>query len=328
MGVGPEIFGQSTRYLRASCLSIVFIFTLEMCQSILRAVGVVKLPLYLITGSVALNLILDPLFIFGLKPIPAGGVVGAAYATLLTQALTAAIALWVLLRTRHGVRFRFVDFNPRLSTITRIVRLGASPAMEQSIDALGLTVMITIVSNFGTTVVAAYGVAFRVLIIAIIPAFGISMATATLVGHNVGACQIGRAKRTATVSAWYSFWLLTVISVPVFAFADPIIRFFVPHERAVILQGAIVLRIMALSFGCFGAQVSLAGALRGAGNTFVPMILTLTAVWVIQLPSAYVLAHFTSLGATGLWYSFPISAFLTALLTIHQLNGHDWRQVI
>lgn len=322
-----ETLEQSTRYLKVSCLSIVFVFIFEMCQSILRGIGVVRPPFYIMTCSVALNLILDPVFIFGLKPIPAGGVVGAAYATLLTQALTAAASLWILFRTHYGVRFRFMDFSPCLSTITRIVRLGTPAALEQSISALGLSVLTTIVSGFGTTALAAYGVAFRVFLVAIIPALGISMATTTLVGQTLGAGQILRAKQSAAVSAWYAFWILTVIAAPVFACAGPIVGFFAPHDRDVILDGATALRFMALSFGSIGVYFSLLGSLRGAGDTLVPMILTFTAIWIIQIPVAYVLGHFTSLAATGLWCSFPISDFLTALLAIRQLNVHAWRQV-
>jgi len=132
MGIGADIFEESTRYLQVSFLGIVFMFAFETSQSILRGVGEVKIPLYVIAFSVVLNLILDPLFIFGLGPVPAGGVVGAAYATLVTQGLAAAVGLAVLLRNRYGVQLRRLDFVPDIPLIRRIFRLGLPASVEQS----------------------------------------------------------------------------------------------------------------------------------------------------------------------------------------------------
>jgi len=328
IGVGSDVLPAATVYLRVSLLGIVFMFAFEIFQSILRGMGEVKFPLYLITCSVALNLILDPLFIFGLGPLPASGVAGAAYATLCTQCLLAVVSLWILLRRRDGVCLRPADFVPSLPTMKRILVLGVPGCIEQAVDALGLTVITAMVSGWGTTAIAAYGVAFRLLIIVLIPALGISTATATLVGHNMGAENFVRAKKCATVSAWYSFWFLTALAVPVFLGAEAVVRFFVPRDPAIISQGSTVLRFMAASFGLIGVQFSLIGALRGAGDTFMPMILTITSIWIIQIPVAYSLGRFTSLGAAGLWWSFPVSALLTAGLAIRQFNVHQWRRLL
>lgn len=300
MGIRPDILEESSRYMRVSFLGIVFMFAFGMFESILRGIGQVRVPLYVIAFSVVLNLILDPALIFGWGPIPAGGVVGAAYATLVTQGLAAAVGCWILFGRRHGVNLRLIDFVPDIPLIRRVFLLGVPASIEQSMNALGITVMTVMASSFGTGSIAAYGIGLRVLIFVIIPAHGISMATSTLVGQNIGAGNLARAKETATVSAWFSFWLLTGAAVIVFAGAETIVRFFVPHDPELIRQGATVVRYIAVSFSFIGVQLSLTGTLRGAGDMLMPMLLTAIDVWVIQIPVAYLLAYHTALGETGL----------------------------
>jgi len=328
MGTGADIFEDSAHYMRVSFMGIVFMFTFAMFQSILRGIGEVKIPLYVIALSVILNLILDPLFIFGWGPVRPGGVVGAAYATLMTEGLASLVGFWILFGSRYEVRLRLRDFAPDMALVKRVFLLGLPASVEQSMQALGMTVFTAFVSHFGTTANAAYGVGFRVLTFVIIPAFGISMATATLVGQSIGAGDFKRAKKTAVVSAWYAFWLLTATAVVVFAGATHLVRFFVPEDPAVIREGALVVRLMAGSFGLLGAQLSLMGAIRGAGDTVMPMVLTIVSMWVIRIPLAYYLSHYTSLGAIGLWYSFPAPAIVTTILAIVQFKRQHWKPLV
>jgi len=325
MGIGADIFENSAHYLRVSFTGIVFMFIFAMFQSILRGIGEVRVPLYVIAFSVILNLILDPFFIFGWGPVPPGGVVGAAYATLVTQGLAALVAFRILFGRHYGVRLRRRDFVPDMALVKRVFLLGLPTSIEQSMDALGIMVITVFVSHFGTSSLAAYGIGFRVLMLVFIPAFGISMATATLVGQNIGAGNFARAKETAVVSTWYAFWLLTGAAVLIFAGATHVVQFFVPEDPVVIREGALVVRLMAVSFGLIGVQMSLMGAFLGAGDTFMPMVLTIVSVWVIQIPVAYCLSHYTSLGALGLWYSFPITALVTTILTIVRFKRQNWK---
>ena len=328
MGIGADIFEDSARYMQVSFLGIVFMFTFSIFQSILRGVGEVKIPLYVSAFSVALNLSLDPLFIFGLGPVPPGGVVGAAYATLVSQGLAALVGFCILLGSRYGVRLRLRDFVPDVALAKRVFLLGLPASIEQSMHALGMTVFTVFVSAFGTTAMAAYGIGFRVLTFVIIPAFGISMATATLVGQNIGAGNLARAEKTAVISTWYAFWLLTGAAVLMFLGATHVVRFFVPEDPAVIRAGALVIRLIAVSFGLIGVQMNLMGAFRGAGDTFMPMVLALVSVWVIQTPIAYYLSYCTSLGELGLWYSIPISVLATTIVTIVLFRRRRWKPLV
>jgi len=327
MGIGADIFAEAASYMRVSFMGIVFMFCFFMFQSILRGVGEAKLPLYVVAFSVALNLLLDPLLIFGWGPIPRLGVVGAAYATLFTQGISAFVGFKILAGSRYGVRVRAQDLAPDWPLMKRVFFLGLPASIEQSMQALGITVMTVIVAGFGTLAIAAYGIGFRVLTFVIIPALGISMATATLVGQNIGAGNVRRAKEVARLSTRWAFLVLTTAGVVCFAAAGPIVRFFVPADESLIASGALVVRFMAICFGFIGLQQSLMGAFRGAGDTFMPMILAIVGVWVLQIPTAYLLSRHTSLGVVGLWYAFPISAVGTAALTLLRFRTHTWRRL-
>lgn len=327
MGIGADIFDITAHYMRVSFLGIVFIFGFAMFQSIMRGIGEVKAPLYVVAGSVALNLVLDPLFIYGWGPLPAGGVAGAAWATLISQGLAAAVGLRLLFGRRYGLHLRARDFVPDGALIRRVFMLGLPASIEQSMQALGITVMTVIVSSFGTLAIAAYGMGFRIFTFIVIPAFGISMATATLVGQSMGAGNRQRGEEIAVLSAWVAFILLSAAGVAVFFGAVPIVRFFVPADPALIEQGALVVRLMAISFGFVGAQMGLSGAFRGAGDTVATMVLAIVSIWVLQLPLAWLLAKHTSLGSTGLWLAYPLSSIVTTVASIVYFRRGRWKKI-
>ncbi len=326
MGVTPQVYAGALGFMRVSFVGLVFNFFFFMFQSIMRGVGEARLPVFIVLGTVILNFILDPPFIFGWGAIPAMGVKGAAVATLATQSLAALVGLWVLLRGSHSVHLHWGDFRPDFAYIKRAFFLGLPASIEQSARALGLTVLTFLIASFGTLTVAAYGVGSTVLQVVMIPAFGLSMAVAALVGQNIGAGQIERAESIARFGSWLGFWILAAMGVLAFFFASHIVAFFVPGDPAVIREGAVYLRVMALSWGFLGAQFSLIGVLRASGNMMTTMVLTLVSQWVLQFPLAYILSKHTALGDRGIWIAFPISNVLTALITLAVYSRGDWKK--
>lgn len=182
--------------------------------------------------------------------------------------------------------------------------------------ALGLTVMTFLIASFGTLAVAAYGIGSTVLQFVMILCMGLSMAISTLVGQNIGAGNIERASETAKIGTWLSFILMTGIGVISFLFAPQCIRFFIPNDPEVIAAGVVFLRIIALSSGFMGIQFALVGVFRASGNMIATMVIALVSQWLIQLPLAYILSRYTSMGIVGFWWAFPITNVLTALITI------------
>lgn len=326
MGVAPEVHDGALGFMRISFVGLVFTFSVFMFQSIMRGIGETTLPIYIVTGSVILNFIFNPIFIFGWGPVPAFGVMGSAVTTLITQALAAAFALAVLLRGRYGIHLVWKDFTPDLAFIKRAFFLGLPASVEMSMRALGIAVMTFIIASFGTLALAAYGVVSNVLQVAMIVAMGLSMAVSTLAGQNIGANNIERAGRIGRLGAWLGFAMLTLFGLVVFMFAHHFVAFFVPNDRGVIEGGAILLRIMCLAWGCIGAQFAMTGVLRSSGDMVTPLVISLVSQWVIQFPLAYVLSKHTDLGVNGIWWAFPITNVVTTLVTVVIYLRGDWKK--
>lgn len=325
MHIAPDVYQGALGFMRVSFAGLVFNFFFFMFQSIMRGIGEAKLPVYIVFGTVILNFVLDPLFIFGWGPIPALGVMGAAIATFATQSLAALIGLRVLLRGKYGIHLTSRHFTPDYAFMKRAFFLGFPASIEQSARALGLTVMTFLVASFGTLAMAAYGVGGNVIQMVIIPAMGLSMAIATLVGQNIGAGNMQRATDIGRLGAWLGFSILTGIGLVVFIFAPQLVAFFIPNNPDVTALGSTFLRTIALSWGFMGLQFSLTGVLRASGNMMTTMVLTLVSQWVLQLPLAYVLSKYTTLGIHGVWWSFVVSNVVISLITLAWYSRGDWK---
>lgn len=325
LGAAEDVLPLATEYLRVSFVGLPFLFAYVIFQSLMRGVGDARTPLLIVTGTVALNFVLDPLFILGWGPVPGMGVSGAALATVVTQGLAAVVGLAMLFSGRYGIRLQRSHLVPDFTLIWRLLKLGLPAAVEQSTRALGLMLMTILVAGFGTITLAAYGIGTRMLSFVIIPALGLSQASSALIGQNIGAQRIDRAERTAWLSAAIGFVLLSLVGVVTFVFARPIVTLFVPDAPAVIETGSLFVRITALAYGVVGAQIVLTGAFRGSGNTLVAMAIALVSQWMLQFPLAWLLAERSGLGATGIWIAYPIQNVLTALIVVIWFARGSWK---
>jgi MATE family, multidrug efflux pump len=325
MGAAPDVLPDAVRFLQVTFLGFVFVFGFLSYQALMRGLGTVYPPMFIVLGTVILNFILDPFFIFGFGPVPAMGVAGAAMATLCTQALAAAIGIMLMTRKRYGIHLHWHNFRPDWRMMGTLLKIGAPASIEQSTQALGMTLMMLLVSTFGTNPVAAYGIGMRILSCAIIPAMGLSLATSTLVGQNIGAGRMKRAVQTSNISCAISFSVLVASGLVFFFIARPMTAFFIPKGGEAIDESVTLIRILTICFGFVGVQQVLTGTLRGAGDTLAPMLLAIVSLWVLRFPLAYVLSKHTSLGAVGIWWAVVISIMASATFAgIYYLRG-DWK---
>jgi putative MATE family efflux protein len=325
LGVAPDVYDGALGFMRVSFIGIVFVFLYAMFQALMRGIGETRLPLFIVLGTVVLNFVLDPLFIFGWGPVPGEGVMGAALATLVTQALAALVGMAVLLRGSHGIELSWRGLVPDPPYIKRAFLLGFPGSVELSTRGLGLVVMSFLVASFGTLTMAAYGVGSTVLQVVMIPAMGLSMAVSTLVGQNMGAGNIQRASRIALLGVGLGFGILTLVGALAFAFAPSIVAFFVPNDADVIAEGAKFVRIMCLAWGGMGIQLCVVAAFRASGNMLMAMVIALVSQFMIQFPLAYVLSKHTVLHADGLWWSFPVTNILVALVSLGWFARGSWK---
>ncbi len=325
IGAEPDVFAGAVSYIKISFIGMIFVFIYMVVQALFRGVGEVKVPMYIVLTTVLLNLALDPLFIFGWRFIPAFGVAGAAVATISTQGLAALIGFWLLFRGKYKIQLRLIDLKPDWVLIKKMFRIGLPASVEQSTRALGMIIMAFLVATFGTIILAAYGIGVRVLSFIIIPALSLSIATSILVGQNIGAGKVKRAEEVVKLSSLVGFVSLTVIGLIIFIFAKDIAAIFVPGEPEVIRQSSLFIRMMSLTFGFIGIQMSLNGLFRGSGNTLTSMMLSIISLWVLRFPFAYILSNYTSLQQVGLWLAFPLESVLGAVIAVVWFKRGNWK---
>ena len=325
MGVTESIFADTLAYLRVSFISIIFLLLSSVYQSILRGLGDAKAPLRIILFSVVINALLDPLLIFGVGSFDGFGVVGAAYGTFITQMISAYAGIRLMLKPRFGLTVRWLDLRPDWAMLGRLCRLGFPASVEQSMQALTVSVMTVLVTPFGTVAIAAYGLAFRVLTFTLMPAFAFSMAASILVGQSIGGGDRKQSSHIAKVTAALSFVVMAVIGAVFFFAAMPVVSFFVPNDAELIEHGTKVLQIFAISFPLSGALLALLGSFRGAGDTFNSMMLTIVGIWLIQLPLAYLMSRYSSLGEYGLWWASLIATVINAVIALIYFKSGRWQ---
>lgn len=326
MGAESSVFEWAVLYMKISFLGMIFMLIFMVFQSLMRGVGDVKTPMYIVLWTVLLNLFLDPLFIFGYWIIPAFGVAWAAVSTVWTQCLAAIIGLIILLKGKHQIKLHLNDIKPDFPLIKKMFKLGFPASIEQSTRALWMTIMTFLVASFGTLTLAAYWIGTRILILVIIPAMSLSIATSTLVGQNIGAWKISRAEKITKLSTLTGFIILTLVWTFTFIFARQISTFFIPWEIETINSSVLFIKIMALSFWFIWIQMSLNWLFMGSGNTIISMILSIISLWVLRFPLAYILSKHTNLAEIGLWIAFPITNITAAFISIIWFTRGTWKQ--
>ncbi len=325
VGAEGEILHDSVDYFKVSSIGFIFLFLFFVFQSLMRGIGNVVTPTYVVLSTVILNLFLDPLFIYGWGPVPAMGVAGAAMASVFTQGLSALIGFIIIYRGRNGIQLSWKDFKFDFEFTRVLVKLGVPASMEMSTRALGMAVLMVLVTSFGSVVIASYGIGARILSFVIIPALGLSSATTALVGQYVGAEEVGKAKSVGVLSTKVAFYGLTAIGLLMFLVAEPLTAFFVPGEEEVIQNGAMFIKVMAPSFGLLGLQQVINGVFNGAGFTLASLLLSVLSLWIVRFPLAFILSNQTALSFEGIWWAFPVSNLIAGGAALLWFRQGSWK---
>jgi putative MATE family efflux protein len=327
---GTLEYALSVEYTRTMFLGIPFVFGFFIFQGLLQGWGDTRTPMYLMAFGVALNVVLDPFFILGFQDnvlfgalglgglqsslyaatgFAGFGVQGAALATILSRGIGTVVAMALLLTGRVGITPAVRDFLPERETVAKIVRIGAPSSVEQSTRAVGVTILTALVALAGQEAVAAYGIGNRLTTLVFLPAMGLARGTETVVGQNLGADQIDRAKRAVFASIGLIAVVLGLVSAAVVVFAEPLTSVFITGENAgaVVAIGTEYLQIVGLTFVFVGGFRVVQGAFRGSGSTQTAMAFSVLSLLVLRAPPAYALVEWFDMGATGVWYGIAFS---------------------
>ncbi len=324
MRAAPDVLEAGESYLRISLLGSFTIFVLFIGSAALQGAGDTLTPTYVMAGSNVLNIVLNPLLIFGVGPFPRLGVAGSALATLIAQTVAALAVVHILFSGRAHLHVKISEWRPDFALSWRILRIGIPGSGQMLSRSLMNAAMMWIVASCGTAAVAAYGTGFRFHMIILMPAFALGGAAATMVGQNLGAGKPDRAHRAAWIATLLDVGFMAVAGVILMLFAAPLMGFF-NHDADVIEIGARYLRIVS-PFYLFAALGIVHGrALNGAGDSMAPMIITVVSLWGLQVPLALFLARIWQPATHGIWWAMGLAMMVNGLMMGAWFELGRWR---
>ncbi len=306
MGAEPEVVAIGTGYTRVLVGFNGVLLFLFLFNAVFRGAGDAAIAMRVLWLANGLNLVLDPLLIFGWGPFPEMGVTGAAVATTLGRGTAVAIQVWTLLKVSDRIRVSTRHLRVRADVMRRLLRLSGTAAFQTGVATVSWLGLVRVMATFGTEALAGYTVAIRLLLFALLPAWGFSNAAATLVGQNLGAGQPDRAERSAWVAAWINMAFLSALGV-LFVAAPGLLVAPFALEGAALAYARDGLRIMSAGFFFYAPGMVLTQAFNGAGDTWTPTWLNLVFLWGVMIPASWVLAYPVGWGALGSFAAVPVA---------------------
>ncbi|HRO42182.1 MAG TPA: MATE family efflux transporter [Flavipsychrobacter sp.] len=326
MGAHEELIEKNYRYTQIMLGSNFVIMLLFMINGIFRGAGDASVAMRSLWLANILNIILCPTLINGLGPIPAFGLTGAALATTIGRGCGVLYQLYFLFKGSGILQIRRRHTNIDLPIIGSLLKIGFGGTAQFLIASASWIFLVRILSNFGSNALAGYTIAIRVIIFALLPAWGMANAAATLVGQNLGAQQPERAEKSVWKAGFYNMIFLGAITVIFFFGAHWIIGFF-NNSPEVVEYGTLCLRIVCLGYVFYSYGMVISQSFNGAGDTRTPTILNLFGFWLFQIPLAYVLAITLNFGAHGVFWAISIAESCIAIAAILLFRRGTWKTV-
>jgi len=327
LGAKGDVLTSGSFYIKILFSGIITMFFLFIGSAILRGSGDMKTPMFISIIATIINIILDWLLIFGNLGFPCLGIKGGALATIIGRGIGGLIILIILFRGEHNISLKKMKFKINFSIIYKIIKIGFPASIQMFVRSTSAIILVKIVSFFGTATIAAYGIGARINSLFLLPGFGFADTSATMVGQNLGAHKLRRARKSVYTSSFYYFIVLLFFSFFVFLFSKDIVKIF-NSNKDVISIGSIYLKFIAISSLSLSVGLVFSRSFQGAGNAVTPMIITIISLYVVQLPLAYLLSIYLKIGKIGIWISQLIASYLQAFLIFWLFKKNIWLKKI
>lgn len=326
MGGEAELIEEGYGYTQVLMGGNLTIMLLFLINAIFRGAGDASVAMWALVVSNGLNIILDPLFIFGLGPIPAFGVQGAAIATTIGRGTAVIFQLLVLFYGWSRIKIGLKDIVLQVGVMMNLIRVSLGGIGQFLIGTSSWVILMRIMSEFGSEVLAGYTIAIRVMMFTLMPAWGMSNAAATLVGQNLGAKKSKRAEDSVWKTGKYSALFMALVSIVYLIFAPVIISWFstVPE---VVTNGALCLRIIAAGYVFYGYGMVVINAFNGAGDTKTPTYINFFCFWLFQIPIAYLMAVVFQWGPLGVFLAITLAEVVLSITGIVVFKRGKWKAI-
>jgi putative MATE family efflux protein len=324
MDTPAEIFSMASSYLKITLSGFILVFMTNLITSILRGIGDTKTPLIFMSIALAVNAVLDPLMIIGIGPFPRMGLNGAAYASLIAQAVGLFLLLRYLNSKNHIISVNFRKLSLEKALVFQISKLGFPSMIQQSLVSIGSAFITGFVNHFGASATSAFGAAGRIEGVVFMPALSIGMAASALAGQNLGA---GKPERVKEVFRWGVIMTSAItlsLSAIIILIPRILLSMFI-HESNVLDIGVGYLQTLGFAYIFFAIMFIPNGIINGAGKTIVTMVFTLVSLWAVRVPLAAVLSH-TGLGIRGIWLAIDIGFAVGMVISLIYYYMGRWKK--
>ncbi len=320
MGASPIVIQEGAIFTKIMLGGSVVIILLFLISGIFRGAGNAAIAMKSLWIASGINIILCPIFIYSLN----FGLKGAAIATTIGRGIGVLYQVYHLINKTGQIHIQRKHLTVHWETIKSLLHIAWPATFQFIIASASWIVMSKLVADTGGTAASAgYQIAIRNVIFFILPAWGLSNAAATMVGQNIGANEIDRAKKSVVITATYNVIFMTFVTALFVIFPHPIISFF-SKEKEVIDYGVSALRIIGCGYIFYGIGMVMVQALNGAGDTRTPTIINFICFWIIQIPLAYFLSTTLHLGPVAVFASIPCAETLIALLAYYYFRKGNW----
>ena len=326
MGAEQDLINEGYGYTQLLLGGNITILLLFLINAIFRGAGDASIAMWTLVLSNGLNIILDPIFIFGWGPVPEYGVMGAAIATNIGRGTAVMFQLGILFFGWSRIKIGVQDVVLRLSVMMNLIKVSLGGIAQFLIGTSSWVFLMRMMSEFGSEVLAGYTIAIRVMLFTLMPSWGMSNAAATLVGQNLGAKQPERAETSVWKTGKYNAYFMTLVSIIYLLFAHDIIGWF--NDNPVVIEnGGLCLQIIAAGYIFYAYGMVVTQAFNGAGDTLTPTKINLIAFWLFQLPFAYLAAITFKLGAMGVFLAITSAEVMLAVISIIWFRKGNWKRV-
>jgi putative MATE family efflux protein len=326
MGGSESVVKIGSGYTRMILSGSTTIFLLFLINAVFRGAGDAAIAMRVLWIANLVNICLNPCLIFGLGPFPRLGVTGSAVGTTIGRGVGVLLQLWVLTSGRGRLAVHASQLRADFLIMWRLIRLSLNAMLQYMVQMASWIGMVRIIASFGSDATAAYTVAIKVIIFAILPSWGMSNAAATLVGQNLGAGKPSRAESSVWRTGLYNMLFLGCIGLLFIVFARQIIGLFTTDPEVTRLAVS-ALRLFSCGNISYSYGMVITAAFNGAGDTATPTLLNLVCFWLCQIPLAWTLAFHTGLGPNGVYVAVVVSDSLLAVLGILLFRRGKWKQV-
>lgn len=326
MGASQNVIASSSSYafwMFTGNYTVTFLF---LINAIFRGAGNAAIAMKALILANVLNIILDPIFIFGWGPIPAMGVEGAAIATNIGRGIGVLFQLYFLLNGRSMIRIGWNNLALQSSIIFNVIKVSGGSILQFIIGSASWIFLMKLMSTFGEDAVAGYTIAIRVFIFTLLPSWGMANAGATLVGQNLGAMRPDRAETSVWRAAYMNAFVMAFVMILFLTIAPQIIGLFTQQPDA-LKYGVQALRYVSLGYIFYGYGMVVVQGLNGAGDTYTPTILNIFGFWIFQIPFAYLVVNLLGWGPKGVFIAIVLAETLMAIAGIIIFRRGKWKTV-